>query len=89
MKKSLSPIFVTLVIVIALALGTLYFMVRYRAGEAQWAAESRAMQAQRDQAMQSGRRGMRSRDGGMRPGDAARLGGAQAAPDAESQPETP
>ena len=30
-KKSLSPIFIMIVIVIALALGWLYFMVRYRA----------------------------------------------------------
>ena len=91
MKKSLSPIFVIIVIVIALALGALFFMVRYRANEAQWAAESQALQAQRDRALRSGRRGsrMRSRGSQTRSGDSARPGGAQLAPEPESQPEAP
>ena len=92
MKKSVSPVFVTIVIVIALALGGLYFMVRYRANEARWAAESQALQAQRDRAMRSGRRGMmrmRARGSQMRSGDSAGPGRAQPAPESESQPDAP
>lgn len=93
MKKSLSPIFVIIVIVIALALGGLYFMVRYRAHEAQLVAESQALQAQRDRAMQSDRRGgmmrMRARVSQTRSGDSARPGGVQPPPEPESQPKAP
>lgn len=92
MKKSLSPLFVIVVIVIALALGALYFMVRYRTKEAQWVAESQAVQAQRDRAMRSGRRGMmrmRARGSQTRSGDSARPGGAQPSSEPESQPEAP
>ena len=91
MKKSLSPVFVILIIVMALALGALYFMVRYRANEAQWAAESQALQSQADRAIQSGRRGegMRTRGGQTTSGDSAHPGGAQSAPESEPQPEAP
>lgn len=93
MKKSLSPIFVIIVIVSALALGVLYFMVRYRANEARWVAESQALQAQRDQAMRSGRRGMmmrmRARGSQTGSGDSARPGGTQPSPEPESQPKAP
>lgn len=93
MKKSLSPIFVIIVIAIVLAVGALYFMVRYRANEAQWEAESRALEAQRDRAMRSGRagrgRGMRERSSQTRSGDSAQPGVARSAPESESQPEAP
>ena len=93
MKKSLSPVFVIIVLVIALAVGSLYFMVRYRANEAQRAAESQALQAQADRARQSGRggrgRGMRTRGRQTRSGDSAQPGAAQPAPEAESQPKAP
>jgi len=92
-KKSLSPIFVIIVIVIALAVGALYFMVRYRANEAQWAAESQALQAQADRARQSGRgargRGMQRRGRQTTSGDSSQPGGAQSAPESEPQPEAP
>ena len=91
MKKSLSPVFVIVVIAMALALGALYFMVRYRANEAQWAAESQALQSQADRAIQSGRRsgGMRDRGRPTTSGDSSQPGGEQSAPESEPQPEAP
>lgn len=91
MRKSLSPIFVIIVVVTALALGGLYFMVRYRANEARWAAKSQALQAQANRAMASGRagRGRRAQGGQARSGDSSQPGRAQAAPESESQPGTP
>ena len=79
MNKQVSPAFVLIVIVVAIALGALYFMQRYRTHEAQWIAEKAAAQREaertheamsdiRDQ-RESGRRG-RSRSGasGAEPG---------------------
>ena len=90
-KKSLSPIFVIIVVLMALALGGLYFMVRYRAHQTQWEAESRALQTQRDRAMRSGRsRAGRRPSGGRTGSDASpRSGVAQSAPESGSQPEAP
>jgi uncharacterized protein HemX len=75
MNKQVSPAFVLIVIVVAIALGALYFMQRYRTHEAQWIAEKAAAQREatrtkeamsdiRDQ-RESGRRG-RSRSGASR-----------------------
>lgn len=44
MKKQVSPAFVLIVIVVAIALATLYFMQRYRTDQTQWAAEKTAAQ---------------------------------------------
>jgi CHASE3 domain sensor protein len=49
MKKELSPVFVLIVILVAIALGALYFMARYRADEARWAREKAAAQRVADQ----------------------------------------
>lgn len=46
MKKQISPAFAAIVIIIALVLGTLYFLVQYRDSEARVAAEKAAMQQQ-------------------------------------------
>ena len=54
MNRSVSPLFATIVILVALALGALFFMVRYRAHEAQEAAFVRAAQQQLENAMRSG-----------------------------------
>ena len=54
MNRSVSPLFATIVILVALALGALFFMVRYRAHEAQEAAFVRAAQQQMENAMRSG-----------------------------------
>ena len=55
MRKQCSPVFSAVVIVIAIALGALYFMYRYRAHEAAWHAESAALQAAADNARRAGR----------------------------------
>ena len=49
MKKQVSPAFVLIVIVAAMALGALYFMQRYRTDQAQWAAEKAAAQMAAEQ----------------------------------------
>jgi len=70
MKKKLSPAFVALVILVALALGALYFMVRYRADQIAWAREKAAAKAQAEWAFETGLRGSRgapSRRQGRRP----------------------
>ena len=51
MKKSVSPVFAGIVIVIALALGILYFMTRYRAHEVQWQLEKAALKVQNERAL--------------------------------------
>jgi len=79
MNKQVSPAFVLIVIVVAIALGALYFMQRYRTHEAQWIAEKATAQREaartretmsdmRDQ--REGRRPARSRSGasGAEPG---------------------
>lgn len=58
MSKQISPMFALIVIVVALTLGAIYFMYRYRSHEIQWQREAAALQAQATAARQSGRRGM-------------------------------
>lgn len=62
MKKQMSPAFVLIVILVAMALGALYFMQRYRTDQAQWAAEKAAAQreAERTQEAMSGIRDRRA-----------------------------
>ncbi|UCC67549.1 MAG: hypothetical protein JSV79_10530 [Armatimonadota bacterium] len=59
MKKNVSPLFALIVIVVALVLGALWFMTRYRAHEIREAQIKRALQQQADQAISSGRRAQR------------------------------
>ena len=76
MKKQLSPMFAVIVIIVAVVVGALYFMVRYRAHEAAFEAESRALQQQADNARRMGRGMM----GGNRPGRGMRRGAMPGAP---------
>jgi Flp pilus assembly protein TadB len=55
MRKTVSPLFATIVIIVALAIGALYFGMRYKKHEAEEAALSRALQAQANRARASGR----------------------------------
>jgi cytochrome c-type biogenesis protein CcmH/NrfG len=55
MSRRVSPLFAILVIAVAVALGALYFAMRYRAHEAEEAALARMLQAQADRARRSGR----------------------------------
>ena len=92
MKKSVSPLFSIIVIVIALALGALYFMVRYRDNKARWIAESRALQAERDRLVRSGRpqaMRKRAREMQMAPHGAAQPGRGQPSPEPGSRLEAP
>ena len=77
MKKSVSPLFALIVIVVALVLGGLYVMTRYKAHEIREAQVKRALQQQAEQAMRSGRRYQR-RSGtpgaAQRPGAPGRQG---------------
>ena len=57
MRKTVSPLFAIIVIVVALAIGALYFGMRYKRHEAEEAALARALQAQADRARASGRSG--------------------------------
>jgi cytoskeletal protein RodZ len=57
MKRSVSPLFAVIVIVVALVLGALWFLVRYRTNEAREAELARMLQQQADQARASGRMG--------------------------------
>ncbi len=74
MTKRVSPMFAAIVIVVAIALGILYFMARLRAHERQQAALAAAAQAQADAARRSGRLGRamssRSRRSQQRGGEA-------------------
>jgi type II secretory pathway pseudopilin PulG len=78
MKKSVSPAFAAIVILIVLIVGALYFMTRYRADQIQWRQEQVAAQAQAARAKEmlraSGRQpGQRGRARGGGPGaEAAR-----------------
>jgi cytochrome c-type biogenesis protein CcmH/NrfG len=77
MKKNVSPLFALIVIVVALALGGLYFMTRYKAHEIREAQIKRALQQQAEQAMRSGRRARRmsgAPGATQRPGDPGRQG---------------
>jgi hypothetical protein len=69
-NKQLSPMFAVIVIIAAVVLGALYFMTRYRAHEAAFQAESKALQQQADNARRMGRGMM----GGNRPGRGMRRG---------------
>ena len=80
MGKKVSPVFAAIVIIIALVVGGLYFMVRYRNAEARFAAEAAMLQRRADEARASGRMGrssrarmeLRSRAGGSPPGSSER-----------------
>ena len=62
MTKQVSPAFAVIAILVAMALGALYFLARLRAHDAREAAIAQAAQAQRDAAIASGRYGqMRER----------------------------
>lgn len=74
MKKQISPVFAAIVIIVALVLGSLYFLVQYRSNEARLAAEKAAMQRQADQ-MRMTRGVEREMRTGARPGTAPPLGG--------------
>jgi hypothetical protein len=86
MTKQVSPAFAVIAVLVALALGTLYFFARLRAHDAREEAIARAAQAQRDAAIESGRYGqMRDRMAGAR---SRAPGGADiGAPDAEANEE--
>jgi hypothetical protein len=75
-NKQVSPLFAIIVIVVVVALGALYFLVRFRAAEERFARESRALQGQADAARRAGRGMM----GGNRPGRGMRRGGSRVAP---------
>lgn len=75
-SKQVSPTFAAIVILLALALGALYFLYRYRAHEIQWKREAAALQAQAEMARKSGR----SMAGGRRPMRQQRAPGAQRRP---------
>ncbi|NIQ98914.1 MAG: hypothetical protein GTN78_01740 [Gemmatimonadales bacterium] len=79
MKRELSPTFAIMVILVAVAVGLLYFMMRYRADQVRWAREKAAarMEAERTRAMmapirerRAGRRASRQqrRGAGAEPG---------------------
>ena len=57
MKRSVGPLFAVIVILVALVLGALWFMVRYRTHEAREGELVRLRQQQADQARSSGRMG--------------------------------
>jgi len=57
MRRSVGPLFAVIVILVALVLGALWFMVRYRTHEAREAELARMLQQQADQARSSGRMG--------------------------------
>ena len=58
MKRGVSPLFAVIVIVVALVLGALWFMVRYRTHEAREAAIIQKMRGRRSEVMRSRRGGM-------------------------------
>jgi hypothetical protein len=80
MSRRVSPLFATIVILAALVVAGLYFMVRYRAHEAQEAALRDAAQAQMEAMRSSGRHMGRMRGMGDRRGAHA---GAPEQPQAE------
>ncbi len=82
MGKQISPMFAIIVIVVAIALGGLYFAMRYRAHEAEEAAMAAALQMQADAMRESGRMGM-----GRSPQMRRRSGaGPSARPEAGAEP---
>jgi hypothetical protein len=69
-NKQVSSLFAVIVIVVVVALGALYFLVRFRAAEERYAAETRALQAYNEAA----RRGRWQMTMQRRANQAARLG---------------
>jgi len=92
MRKTVSPLFATIVIIVALVIGALYFSMRYRKHEAEEAALARVLQAQADRARSSGRsqrsmsRAMRNRGEGSDSRQGAAVPGRSAT---EGRPEEP
>jgi type II secretory pathway pseudopilin PulG len=94
MRRTVSPLFATIVIIVALAIGALYFGMRYKKHEAEEAALSRALQAQADRARASGRaqrgmsRAMRQREEASGPRQGATVPGTSAAEERPQEPES-
>jgi hypothetical protein len=85
-SKHVSPIFAVIVIVVALVLGALYFMTRYRTYEVRWAQESASLRQQADAAI----RGRRARMDSQRRGrSGARRGAPPGAPTQQRSGEKP
>jgi len=61
MNKQVSPTFTAIVVIIALLLGALYFLVRYRASETQAAFEKAALQRQAERMRATRGRGREAR----------------------------
>jgi outer membrane biosynthesis protein TonB len=88
MTKQVSPAFAAIVIIVALALGALYFMVRYRQHEAREEAIAQAAERTKEAAIRSGRYGQgRQMRSGSRPGRSGAPGAE--APEAAPGAETP
>ena len=75
MRKQVSTPFAIVVILIAIALGALYFLVQNRAWNAEWDREAAMLKRQADMAQRSGRRGQMGRMG-AKAGARMRQGGA-------------
>jgi hypothetical protein len=89
MTRKVSPAFAAIAIIVALALGALYFFARLRAHEAREADIARMLRQQRDAAIRSGRyqQGLqRGRAGSRRGPGAAERPQAESAPGEESAP---
>ena len=86
MKRAVSPLFAVIVIVVAVAIGVMWFVVRYRRQEAADAALKVGLQAQRDLAMRSGRPAMMRERRAAR--DAGLSGGRARAPVSEGESAT-
>jgi type II secretory pathway pseudopilin PulG len=92
MRKTVSPMFALIVIIVALVIGALYFAMRYRKHEAEEAALAAVLQAQANQARSSGRaqrgmsRGLRGRPESPDSGQGAAVPGRSAT---EGRPEEP
>jgi hypothetical protein len=90
MTKRVSPLFAGIVILVALVLGALWFMTRYRDHEAREAEQAQIVQQQADRALRSGRlsaAGQRRAAGGRRepgPGARTRAGNGRRATGGES-----
>lgn len=94
MRKTVSPAFAIIVIIVALVIGALYFSIRYRRHEAEQAELARILQAQADQARASGRsqrgmsRGARSRGASPDSGQGAAVPGRSATEERPEEPES-
>lgn len=91
MRKEVSPLFALIVIVIAIALGAIWFLVRERAYQAEWQRQAEAAKRTREAAIRSGRGRFGPR--GAMPGRSGRPGvgeeGAAAGPTGRSTSEQP